>query len=69
MKVLSHLYRFSGATLAGLSSSLISGSLWGLLITPILMGLSKGLKEYYKNKNSHLPVQDRIPGWIKFLPF
>lgn len=55
-------WRSGGATSAGALFSGFSGSPWGMLLTPALIGASKGIKKYYQNKGE-------IPKWVGFIPF
>ena len=55
-------WRSGGATGAGATFAAFSGSPWGMILTPILIGLSKGIKKYYQQRGN-------VPTWVGFIPF
>lgn len=57
------LWRGSGATAAGVLLSHLAESEWGMLVTPVLMGISKMIKKYYQLRNKP------TPDWVEILPF
>ena len=60
--ILKAFWRSGGATAAGSLFTVLSGTPWGMILTPVLIGVSKGIKKYYQNKGE-------IPKWVGFIPF
>lgn len=66
--IIMFILRTATATGAGVGLSNYLQNDYGMILTPLLLGLSKTIKKYYENKNKELTPQDRYPWWVVFLP-
>lgn len=57
------LWRSGGSVVAGVALSAALATPWGMAATPVLSGMSKGLKKSYEQRGL------RVPAWVGWLPF
>ena len=61
--ILQAVWRSGGSVLAGVALTAVMSTPWGMVATPVLQGLSKGIKKAAE-------VNGRtVPSWISWLPF
>jgi len=61
--ILQAVWRSGGSVLAGVALSAFLATPYGMIATPVLQGVSKGIKKAAE-------VNGRtVPGWVSWLPF
>jgi hypothetical protein len=61
--ILAAIWRTSGSVVAGAALATFLASPWGLVLTPLLAGVSKSVKKGYDLNGKPVPT------WVSWLPF
>jgi len=61
--ILQAFWRSSGSVMAGVVLSAFLATPYGMVVTPVLQGVSKGIKKYAEVNGKP------VPAWVSWLPF